>query len=255
MFEDILVDALVKHARTLEVIRLGNSIVCGGENIDRLLRSCPNLKELGIMGHFKAVHGGGLDARAIKDSEWVCKNLEVFECPIRNIPRLDIAREVDILKHTRAPIKEGTLQESIDLQHQIYAKLAQFTKLRELTLSLPLPRQGTLMYHNSLRRGFRQYDCLAMTLKSGLGLLKDLKDLKVVRLEGMEVYVDGDEEQSWVKEQWPKARISWTYNDDDCYDSSSSESESEEDEDSEEDRLDESSSDDDIPISNRCRRM
>ena len=46
-----------------------------------------------------------------------------------------------------------------------------------------------------------------MTLDSGLDLSKNLKDLRVVGLEDMAVYIGRDKELSWVAENWPHAVI------------------------------------------------
>ncbi|KAF9396498.1 hypothetical protein CPC16_001180 [Podila verticillata] len=62
-------------------------------------------------------------------------------------------------------------------------------------------------YHRHDKEHDRQYDCLSMSLESGLDLLSGLKNLRVVALEDMEVDIDGDSEQKWVAEHWPKARV------------------------------------------------
>ncbi|KAF8946242.1 hypothetical protein BGZ47_000991 [Haplosporangium gracile] len=49
----------------------------------------------------------------------------------------------------------------------------------------------------------RQFDCLAMSLESGLDLLRDLKDLSHVELVDMEVCVDGNKEQARFSKHWP----------------------------------------------------
>lgn len=46
-----------------------------------------------------------------------------------------------------------------------------------------------------------------MTLLRGLDLLKDLKDLELVELENMDVYIDGDKEQSWFAGHWLRVCI------------------------------------------------
>ncbi|KAF9092975.1 hypothetical protein BGX23_003755 [Mortierella sp. AD031] len=45
-----------------------------------------------------------------------------------------------------------------------------------------------------------------MTLDSGLDLLKDLNELRIVRLDDMEVYIGHDKEKQWVKENWPNVK-------------------------------------------------
>ncbi|KAH7054915.1 hypothetical protein BKA57DRAFT_532653 [Linnemannia elongata] len=43
----------------------------------------------------------------------------------------------------------------------------------------------------------RQYDCLAMSLESGLDLLSGLRSLRVVALKDMEVNIDNENEKSY----------------------------------------------------------
>lgn len=138
---------------------------------------------------------------------WVCSELEVFECQIGIIPRPDITRNI-LDGPASGHACDGTTQESIDLQRKVYAKLAQLTKLRELTLGFPIHTK--YKYKHGDKEYYRQYDCLVMTLESGLDLLKRLKELRVVGLEDMEVYGDGEKEQSWFAEHWPHATIGVT---------------------------------------------
>lgn len=81
--------------------------------------------------------------------------------------------------------------------------LARLAKLKELKLGLELADRKQVRTN---RRCWRRYDGLAMTLDSGLDLLRGLKELRVVGLMDMEVYIDGDREQGWFKEHWLNAR-------------------------------------------------
>ena len=47
-----------------------------------------------------------------------------------------------------------------------------------------------------------QCACLEMSLKSGLGRLEGLKELRVLGVTGMGVCI-GSEETRWMKENWP----------------------------------------------------
>ncbi|KAF9898296.1 hypothetical protein EC991_000311, partial [Linnemannia zychae] len=94
--------------------------------------------------------------------------------------------------------------ESIAIQRLVYAKLARLTKLRELRLGFPLDT-SVRNYHRGDKEYYQQYGCLAMTLESGLDLLKGLKELRVVGLEDMEVYIDDDKEKTWFAQNWPNA--------------------------------------------------
>ncbi|OAQ25911.1 hypothetical protein K457DRAFT_34923 [Linnemannia elongata AG-77] len=128
----------------------------------------PRLKEPYLSGYYETTLEGWLDAREIVQSDWVCQDLEVFHCRIGNIPRPEITRTIS----TRAATGSSD-------GHQE-----------------PRPLSGNKEY-------WRQYDCLAMTLESGLDILKNLGNLRTVGLEDMEIYIDGDKEQSWFAESWP----------------------------------------------------
>ncbi|KAF9122199.1 hypothetical protein BGW39_009970 [Mortierella sp. 14UC] len=122
-------EALLKHANTLEVIRMCCKSRMGEETIDSLLCTAPHLKEAYFCGDHATSFGGCLDASEIVNSEWVCENLEVFGCQIVGIPRPYITRYIDGLP-TELHVREGSPQESVELQRWVYAKLARFTKLR-----------------------------------------------------------------------------------------------------------------------------
>ncbi|KAG0206427.1 hypothetical protein BGX33_007435 [Mortierella sp. NVP41] len=188
--------ALFKHASTLEVIRMENVFQFESERIHRLLCSALNLKELHLIGDRRDADEtkAGQDARDMVKSDWVCLSLEVFGCEIFNIIRPDISRTIE----GDAPIGfvvEGTHEESIALQRSAYEQLGRLTKLRELSPGVPCVVAMKI---------FRRYDCLAMTLKRGLDLLKNLKGLRIVGLEDSEVYIGRDKEQEWVTKNWPK---------------------------------------------------
>ncbi|KAG0297332.1 hypothetical protein BGZ96_006896 [Linnemannia gamsii] len=200
--------ALFKHADTLEIFRMETRNSVAEKYIDQLLCTAPKLKELYLFGNYESIIGGWLDARVIAKSEWVCSDLEVFHCRIGNIPRPEITRTI-ARKTASKRVKRGTHEESVGLQRQIYSKLARHTKLRELRLGLRMDTKS-VDYFRGNKEYWRQYDCLAMTVESGLDLLKGLKDLRVVGLEDMEIYIDGDTEQSWFAENWPNATIGQT---------------------------------------------
>jgi hypothetical protein len=201
-------EALFKHAKSLEIFRMETRNSTAEKNIDRLLCTAPKLKELYLSGNYETILGGWLDARVIVNSEWVCADLEVFHCRIGNIPRPDITRTI-ARKSASKHVKRGTKEESVGLQRQIYSKLARLTKLQELRLGLQMDTKSA-DYFRGNKEFWRQYDCLAMTVESGLDLLKGLKDLRIVGLEDMEIYIDGDAEQSWFEENWPNVTIGQT---------------------------------------------
>ncbi|KAF9120417.1 hypothetical protein BGW39_011390 [Mortierella sp. 14UC] len=211
-FGKVAVDAVVAHAATLEVLRIEGKHVGGGFNgsIDRLMRSLPNLKELNFATNRLEFGTGGMDATRISKSTsgWVCNNLEVLGFQIYKVPRPDITRTIADCPASDYTIL-GTTEESLSLQRQVYSKLGKLTKLRELRLGY----KGRLpsFNHGRIKRDYvRQFDCLAMTLESGLDLLKDLKELRVVELYHMEVGINNDAEKEWVARNWPHATVGTT---------------------------------------------
>ncbi|KAK3848397.1 MAG: hypothetical protein J3R72DRAFT_484616 [Linnemannia gamsii] len=198
-------EALCKHTSTLEIFRIEFRSTLGCDQTNHLLCSAPNLKELYFAWNWEYNYGGWMNASGIVQSDWICHNLEVFACQIGEIPRPDITRYI-YDREADSFTYPGSRQRSIELQRQVYSKLAKLTKLRELRLGFVLDTTH-LSYGREDAEIYRQYDCLAMTLESGLDLLKGLQNLRVVDLSNMEIYIDGDEEQSWFAEHWPNATI------------------------------------------------
>ncbi|KAK3848384.1 MAG: hypothetical protein J3R72DRAFT_428896 [Linnemannia gamsii] len=211
-------DTLIQHAAsTVEVLRFEGNSETNSADISRLLCSAPNLREFQLVNDGMYRAGEYLTAHDVVSSDWVCTDLEVFACPIVKLPRPDITRNI-LGRPATEFVVSGTLEESIDLQRRVYAKLARLTKLRELALGNPVPTDN-VDYQTGDKEACRQYDCLAMTLDSGLNLLKDLRELRVIGLEDMEIYIDNDREQSWFAEHWPNATIGSTvYHTDRDYD-------------------------------------
>ncbi|KAK3848364.1 MAG: hypothetical protein J3R72DRAFT_518386 [Linnemannia gamsii] len=167
-FESSSVAALLKHAAALEIVRIESPLCFDSKHIQQLLCSAYNLKTLDLLGEERGLKrvDGYLDANDIVDSEWVCTGLEFFGCRIGNIPRPEITHYI-MGKPAKRIVVAGTHQESVELQK-------------------------------------KYFDSLSLSLDSGLGLLKDLKELKTVGVPDMEVYIECNKEQAWVKENWPK---------------------------------------------------
>ncbi|KAK5827648.1 hypothetical protein F5H01DRAFT_409427 [Linnemannia elongata] len=196
------VHALLEHASTLEVVRLDKMSCLSSDSIQEFLCSAFHLKEFDVIGDVRDPYEENLflDAHDVVSQDWVCTELEVFGCPIRGIPRPDITEIAG--EPANDFIKKGTKQESLDLQRGVYSQLGRLKKLRELSLGVSVPlRWGD----NGLNREREyQHDCLAMTVESGLDLLKDLKELEIVVLREMDVFISHDGEEAWVKKNWPK---------------------------------------------------
>ncbi|KAF9083023.1 hypothetical protein BGX23_011851 [Mortierella sp. AD031] len=204
-------DAILElHTDTLEVLRIESSTNFMSHQVQILLSEAVNLRELFLLPSYRLV----LEENCILVAEdivemgpWVCENLEVFGCQIGDIPRPDITRDIHGSAAAQSGfVREGTAQESIELQLKVYEQLSKMKRLRQLTLGVPYDTSH-YGYSAQDKEYFRRYDCLAFTLESGLDLLKDLKELRVVQLEDMEVYIDGEAEQAWIAEHWPNVKI------------------------------------------------
>lgn len=138
---------------------------------------------------------GWLDARGVH-ADWACTSLRILGCPIGGISRPDIDRELhDGLASDY--VLEGSQQENMTLQKRVLCQLARLTRLRELRMGIPSDC-GNRNYRRFDEKYNRQYDCLAMSLESGLDLLSGLRSLRMVALEDTEVNIDNENEKRWV---------------------------------------------------------
>ncbi|KAG0222293.1 hypothetical protein BGW42_006738 [Actinomortierella wolfii] len=191
-FGEESVEALKEHYSTLEVFRVQVPAFSSKE-IQELLCSAPRLQEFNILPESRSwsldEFMPSLNAHDIVQSSWVCLSLKIFGCPITGVPR---------------PIsKKG----GIELQRQIYSQLARLKYLQELRLGISYDASDGWSSRRYDKNYDRQYDCLAMSLKSGLDLLSGLKELRVADLDDMNVGIDGENEQKWIAQHWPRVQV------------------------------------------------
>ncbi|KAG0208807.1 hypothetical protein BGX28_000350 [Mortierella sp. GBA30] len=207
-FGEKSVSALMDHVSTLEVFCV-EAASFSSKEIQRLLCSTPRLRVFNILPTDRRQpiqYESWLDARDIAQ-DWACTSLRVFGCPIGGISRPDIELELHsgpVSYHCRYP--KGSHQESIALQKRVYSQLVRLTHLQELRMGIPYDSES-LRYHRYDKENERQYDCLAMSLESGLDLLRGLQRLQVVALEDMEVGIDNENERRWVAQHWPRVQV------------------------------------------------
>ncbi|KAG0327599.1 hypothetical protein BGZ99_007301 [Dissophora globulifera] len=205
------VEALKDHFPTLEVLRT-EAAWFSSKDIQGLLCSSSRLKVFNILPKDRRQSVDQslpwLDANDAVQTDWACTSLVVFGCPIGGIRR----------NSESCVLKDKDQKMSAALHNGVYSQLGRLTHLEELRMGIPYDSEG-LDYHRHDKKNDRQYDCLSMSLESGLGLLSGLKNLRVVALEDMEVDIDGDNERKWIEEHWPNARVvttdDWTDRDDD----------------------------------------
>ncbi|GJJ69782.1 hypothetical protein EMPS_02130 [Entomortierella parvispora] len=193
--------ALKDHFPTLEVLRAEGAVFSSKE-IKKLLCSTPKLREFNILPKDPEQapwlgFPSSLRASDTAHPNWACTSLVVFGCPVTGIPYGEYGKLMDCVQQKR-----------IELHKSVYSQLARLTHLEELRLGTHYDPDNMDSFSDDYDEwNDRQYDCLSMTLESGLDMLKRLKNLRVVDLEGMDVGIDGEGEQKWVAEHWPKASV------------------------------------------------
>ncbi|KAF9274314.1 hypothetical protein BGZ74_004428, partial [Mortierella antarctica] len=131
-------------------------------------------------------------------------NLKVLKAKITRIPRLDVTKHLSGRPRTDC-LSEVCAGEGKRLQHRVYARFARFRNLEELCL-------GHDTFFNKyagsdcITGEDYQYECLKMTLESGLEQLKSLKSLQVLDVRRMAQRI-GLREVQWMTQHWPKLRV------------------------------------------------
>ncbi|KAF9294954.1 hypothetical protein BGZ88_003059 [Linnemannia elongata] len=235
----LTVEAAVKHCLTLEVLNLREAHGLTSKLMVQILSSSPRLETFVTLleddyadnkrcnqdsTHFvaedfidAATTATDVDADATHPPSdllrsWACEStLKVFRAKITGIPRPDIMQT-----YSGGPLKEGMgLPEaypgqSLDLQGQVYERLARLKRLERLELG----HEDRYLDHN-VRYNWRKKDrkdfddmgyqcaCLEMSLKSGLRRLEGLKGLRVLSVVRMATKI-GVEEVQWMSQTWPK---------------------------------------------------
>ncbi|KAF9541831.1 hypothetical protein EC957_002666 [Mortierella hygrophila] len=198
---------LLKHASTLEVLRVEGAWGLVSKEIQELLCRLPKLKEFSLLGacSHEVPPDPWLDATDIVASEWKCTDLEVFGCEIKGLRR----PPKPVNERVSGPTKTKAEQDSIDLQRGVCAQLGKLTKLKELILRAPAP---TFENHHTHDFPRNTRDCLALGFETGLDLLVDLKDLRKVGLEDVDVDIGNFAVQAWMAHNWPHATIRYPGN-------------------------------------------
>lgn len=217
---------MLDHASTLENVRLDGYPALSSEFLQRLLCSAPNLKRFDVIARDRSYwNERGLNAEHIVSSsqDWVCLFLESFKCRIGNIPRPDVTKRTNGRPFSNDdPMHSGSMEDSRAVQRAIYRQLGRLTKLKTLILGRDDVDydQDVEMYESysegeyfgggsTVQAGY-QYECLDMTIESGMDLMGGLKDLRHLELDAMAVGVDlkawigAEGDLVWMKENWPK---------------------------------------------------
>jgi len=184
-------NALAMHYSTLGKLSIDGSYGLRTCDMVQVLRSCPHLHTLYYTDRCKgssAVNGEAfidLDPDTGLLKPWLCEgSLKVLMVMIADIPRPDL--------ENKNAVVEAYPGQGRKIQSQVYNRLGRLTSLETLWLE---DISGTY-----------RYDCLEMSLASGLDELFGLKSLQELNVEKMATKI-GIEEIQWMAENWPKLRV------------------------------------------------
>ncbi|KAK3811022.1 MAG: hypothetical protein J3Q66DRAFT_414469 [Benniella sp.] len=182
-------DILTQHFSILETLEIQQSRGFLGNDLLQVLRSCNNLRTVAITDKTNGWITPWIDANVFADvntytdslNPWKCEgSLKVLRTKIIGIPRSG-------LEHYGV-IEETHPGQGRELQGRVYDRLARLINLETLWLACS---------HCSY-----DYQCLEMSLESGLAKLSGLKRLKELHIDGLMTRI-GVKEVSWMTEHWP----------------------------------------------------
>ncbi|KAF9097889.1 hypothetical protein BGX29_007879 [Mortierella sp. GBA35] len=227
-------DALIQHCPTLESLNISNTPGLTSAYMRHILSSSPNLHTFVTLNdgqsdiprttHFLAADFIDIDPATNTLQPWLCvSKLKQFSAKIVGIPRPDVA-----LSHYGRPRKESrdlhgnavaveVLQETHpgqgrELQRRVYERLSRFRHLEVLGLGhddrdfgnegrFVEDAEGLFIFGDK----DYQYECLEMSLDSGLRMLEGMKRLQVLNVMRMSTLIDV-EEMRWMAESWPRLK-------------------------------------------------
>ncbi|KAK3839451.1 MAG: hypothetical protein JOS17DRAFT_729181, partial [Linnemannia elongata] len=213
-FGPLSIAALLRHAGTLENLRLDGSRLLPSSAIQELLSSAPSLRRFDAIRKDRSlVADFELDANdVVSGKPWVCSELESLKLRIVGVPRPDLTRRVNG-RPLEGPLHQGTMQESRRIQLGVYQQLGRLTNLKQLVLGhddVDVTRgclhdeklfEGEYYREgDAIQRG-HQYECLEMTVESGMDAMVGMRELRVLELGAMEV---GGLDRRWTEKNWPQ---------------------------------------------------
>ncbi|KAF9085401.1 hypothetical protein BGX29_001962 [Mortierella sp. GBA35] len=197
---------------------LRNAATLGTLTIQQLFASAPNLKRFDAIAEDRSRECDcQLEVQDIVNgSDWVCTSLESLKIQIVGIPRPDIQKHMSgrPFGEHQINLHKGTMEASRDIQRQVYSQLGRLTKLKQLVLGHDdVERENGCHERESNSEGEyydrcgaiesgHQYECLEMTLQSGMDLLKGLKDLRKIEHDAMSLGISTIEDHVWKREHW-----------------------------------------------------
>ncbi|KAF9276043.1 hypothetical protein BGZ74_003769 [Mortierella antarctica] len=207
--------ALAEHCDKLEVLQVTSILGDSSSTLCQILSSSPKLKILITSdGKFHVQPRiPYLEAEDFVDAHrgtlnpWACETcIKVLKTKITRIPRPDVTKLLDGRQRVDA-LTETCTREGRLIQQHVYERLSRLTNLEELCLGYDTKEHSRLRSSRDAMDGEdHQYECLEMTLESGLDQLKSLKKLRVLDVQRMEQRI-GLKEMQWMSQHWPRLRV------------------------------------------------
>ncbi|KAG0355624.1 hypothetical protein BGZ54_001066 [Gamsiella multidivaricata] len=205
--------ALIKHCDTLETVQVTNLLKSSSRTLRHILSSSPRLQVMTTTDDrwYYQRRFPFLKAQDFVDmrhdsgilTPWASEtSLKVLKTKITCTPRPDVTELLD--GRQRIGFPPGFHIQHV--QQRVYERLARFINLEELILghgTMVKARYGT--HYDNYREDY-QYECLEMTLESGLAQLKRLKNLRVLDVQMMAQRI-GLKEVQWMTQNWPKLQV------------------------------------------------
>ncbi|KAF9277391.1 hypothetical protein BGZ74_003376 [Mortierella antarctica] len=201
--EDPEIAAIIYLSSLWRIINLRYCKKTGPLTVLAVLHNCEHLEHLNLSGcrgmqtskfsdmlrRFDVC----LNAEDMVGSEWATTSLEVFHCVIV------VQRPRQHKFPGRPEHDEDTpeLEQSRILQRQVYARLATQTRMQDMRFDREHMREG---WHED-----HLWNSLEMTLESGLNLLAELKDMRILDVYGTDHRI-AVKELLWMSHHWPRLK-------------------------------------------------
>ncbi|KAG0023978.1 hypothetical protein BGZ82_010604 [Podila clonocystis] len=187
-FGPLAFSAIVPHFATLETLQWTKCAQVTGAMIQTVLESCPRLRV------FSATT---IQASLIqKGRPWVCLRLRTLVLCVMVEGRAEVEVEVKALWEEKEEVVVEEEEVPCEQSRAVFGQLARMTALKDLTIGL----QDRPIHQAPPVQG------LDLRLRSGLDLLRDLKELRRLNYRGT-VPGMGSEDIAWMKANFGKCEI------------------------------------------------
>ncbi|KAG0195861.1 hypothetical protein BGX28_000463 [Mortierella sp. GBA30] len=196
-FGDAAWKSLVNHFFTLEEMVVLGGVSFGGNELRRILSSCPNLHTLVTIDDGTYLNSDNMCvemyAKTFVDLDHATGALNPWACE----------RSLKVLKVRVTNVSDDSNRYCSAIQSQVYKRLARLINLETLWLGHD-PRIATERRPDVSVQ--QQDNCLQMSLESGLDMLQGLTALQELSVSNMDTLIEWKELQ-WMTQHWPRLRI------------------------------------------------